>query len=210
MVKIYVEDNANDKVAVLDYGELETPPANSEEIDVPDGKFDDTFRMYKRIQILNEDDKYDGIFTADNVPFDTDSDEYTQYNGRSLVYYKSTEVVTWDDVVMKPKFTLTTDATDTYTPYNGIADIEADGTSYCTITIQKKDYLDNDMTAAEDNDTVTIETSRGKLSAIQVDLVNGTKTFTLTSVPETCIASVRVFSDGIKDGNIKIQFAPGT
>jgi len=209
-MKIHVEDNVNDKVAVLDYGAVETPPANSVEVDVPDGKFDDTFRRYKQVQILNEDAKYSGIFTADNVPFDIADDRYIDYNGRGLVWYKSIEVLTWDDVVMSPKFTLTTDATDTYTPYNGIADIEADGTSYCTITIQKKDYLDNDMTAAEDNDTVTIETSRGKLSAIQVDLVNGTKTFTLTSVSETCIADVRVFSDGIKDGNIKIQFAPGT
>ena len=104
---------------------------------------------------------------------------------------------------------LTTDATDTADPVDGIPDIPADGVSSCTITIQKKNgETDADMVAAGDDDTVTLTNTRGALSVLQVDLVNGTADVTLTSVAETCISDIVASADGLDSGSIQIQFAP--
>lgn len=112
-------------------------------------------------------------------------------------------------VVNRTYLALTTDATDTADPINGIPDIPADGTSSCTISIQKKNGADDsDMTGAEDNETVDLETSRGKLSSLRVQLANGAAQVTLTSVPETCVTGVTAKADGLTQGSIQIQFAP--
>lgn len=104
---------------------------------------------------------------------------------------------------------LTTDATDTSTPVNGIPDIDADGVATCTINIQKKSGADDsDMTGAGDNETVTLETDRGHLSVLSVALVNGAGSVTLKSVAETVTATITASADGLTAGSIQIQFAP--
>jgi len=103
---------------------------------------------------------------------------------------------------------ISTDATDTASPVDGVPDITADGTSYCTITLKKKDRSGAYKTAAEDNDTITLECTRGKLSDLQVDLVNGEAAVMLTSVPETCISTVIANGGDLGEVRIDIQFAP--
>ena len=105
---------------------------------------------------------------------------------------------------------LTTDATDTYVPFDGISDIVADGVSSCNITIQKKDGTTNeDKTGTE---TLYITTTHGVLSTQNIDLVGGSGSFTLTSVVETVIADINVFdpSGNLKEGKIRIQFVPSS
>jgi len=103
---------------------------------------------------------------------------------------------------------ITTDATDSLDPIDGIPDIAADGSSTCTLTIKKKNGQTGDyMTEAGDNDTVDISATRGKLSALRVDLVNGEAAVTLTSVIESVVTDVTVTSSGLADDSIQIQFA---
>lgn len=107
---------------------------------------------------------------------------------------------------------LTTDAEDTYQPYDGIPDIPADGTSSCSIFIKKVDREGNYHTDESDNDQVDIRCSRGSINALRVNLVNGEASVTLTSVTETCISNVEAWGSeyGSKLGKqtIDIQFAP--
>lgn len=104
---------------------------------------------------------------------------------------------------------LTTDATDTADPINGIPDIPGDGVSTCLIKIQKKSGASgNDLTGGSHTDTVDLETDRGKLSDLRVNLVNGYAEVTLTSVPETCATFVSAVAEGLGVGEIQIQFAP--
>jgi len=103
---------------------------------------------------------------------------------------------------------LTTDATDTHQPYDGIPDIPANGTSTCNIFIKKKDPYGNYMTDPGDNDQIELENTRGSLSAIQTNLVDGEATIVLTSIAETCISEITATGEDLKEGEIQIQFAP--
>lgn len=87
-----------------------------------------------------------------------------------------------------PYYELTTDALDS--DGDGLADIPADGVSSATLTIRKKNADGTDNTT--DTDSVRLTTDRGKLSAETVSLVGGTASVTLTSVPETVVATIRV------------------
>jgi len=112
-------------------------------------------------------------------------------------------------VEKKDYFVISTDATDNNPP-DGYPDIPADGVSSCKIQIQKKNGETGvDMTAPEDNDLMEIRTQRGRLSAWQVNLVNGYAEVTLTSSTETVITEVNVFDTAGQLGRqlIKIQFA---
>lgn len=92
--------------------------------------------------------------------------------------------------------------------------ILADGQSQATITIQKyKQTLQEDNTIQEKpensgTEEITIATTRGKLSALKLNLVDGQGTFTLTSVPETVKAIVTASSFTLGKTNIVIQFTP--
>ena len=103
---------------------------------------------------------------------------------------------------------LSTDATDTYDPFDGIPDIVANGTSYCTIDI-KMMHNDETVDTGDDTTVVDIDASRGLLSAIRVTLSSGVASVTLTSVAETCISDITARVGGIIVDTIKIQFAPG-
>jgi hypothetical protein len=61
---------------------------------------------------------------------------------------------------------------------------------------------------AGDNDTVDLECTRGKLSALRIDLVNGEGSVTLTSIAETCVSEVKAIAQGMDPVSIQIQFAP--
>lgn len=109
----------------------------------------------------------------------------------------------------KDYFVLSTDATDDQPP-DGYPDIPADGISNCKIMIQKKNgETGADMISQSDNDLMEIRTQRGRLSAWQVNLVNGYAEVTLTSSTETVITEVSVYDVARQLGQqtIKIQFA---
>ena len=102
---------------------------------------------------------------------------------------------------------LTTDATDTADPIDGIPDISADGVSSCTLYIKKKSKLGNYLTGASHTDQIDLSCTRGKLSAIRVNLVNGEAEITFTSVAETCVSDIVANSEDMS-ATIQIQFAP--
>jgi hypothetical protein len=104
---------------------------------------------------------------------------------------------------------VTTDATDDNPP-DGYPDIPADGVSTCRIMIQKVNgQTGADMTAPEDDDLIQIATQAGKLSAVQVNIVNGYAEVVLTSATDTVITPVRAFDPNgvLEEGAIQIQFA---
>ena len=104
---------------------------------------------------------------------------------------------------------VTTDATDDNPP-DGYPDIPADGVSTCRIMIQKVNGQNGaDLVGAGDNDLIQIMTQAGKLSAVQVNLVNGYAEVVLTSATDTVITLVRVFdpSGVLEEGAIQIQFS---
>lgn len=104
---------------------------------------------------------------------------------------------------------VTTDATDDNPP-DGYPDIPANGVSTCRIMIQKVNgRTGQNMTAPEDNNLIQIATQAGKLSAVQVNLVNGYVEVVLTSSTDTVITPVRAFdpSGALEEGVIQIQFA---
>lgn len=112
-------------------------------------------------------------------------------------------------VEKKDYFVLSTDATDNGPP-DGYPDIPADGVSSCRSMIQKRNGETNlDMAAPEDNDLMELRTQRGRLSAWQVNLVNGYAEVTLTSSTETVITEVTVYDVAGQLGKqaIQIQFA---
>ncbi|GAB4150507.1 MAG: hypothetical protein Fur0037_19070 [Planctomycetota bacterium] len=104
---------------------------------------------------------------------------------------------------------VTTDATDDNPP-DGYPDISADGISTCRIMIQKVNgQTGADMAGAGDNDLIQIMTQAGKLSAVQVNLVNGYAEVVLTSATDTVITLVRAFDPGgvLEEGSVQVQFA---
>ena len=108
------------------------------------------------------------------------------------------------------KIKLTTTATDTVVPFDGVPDIVADGVSTATINLQKKDKDDNDLTSAGDNETIYLSTDGGSLSAISVNLVNGAASVTLTSSIETKCALIKAWAsdDSLTSDTLLIQFRP--
>jgi len=122
---------------------------------------------------------------------------------------KTSEITRDEFIANLPKvLELSTDATDTADPINGIPDIPADGTSTCTIFIKKKDLFGNYLTSSEDNDTIYLTNTRGKLSSLKVNLVNGQAQVTLQSIPETCVSIVEAKGENLISARIQIQFAP--
>jgi len=112
---------------------------------------------------------------------------------------------------VKDKYALTTDATDTTDPYDGVPDIVGDASSSCTIDINKTDWLDTPVTYQEDTpvtEDVVIETTNGSLPVEAITLSNGVGAFTLTSSTETVLATVTVSKadDNKVLGTIQIQF----
>jgi len=92
-------------------------------------------------------------------------------------------------------------------------EIPADGQSQATITIQKyRQILQEDNTIQEKpensgDEEVTLATTRGKLSTLKLNLVNGKNSFTLTSVPETIEAIITASAEGFMFIQpLKIQF----
>jgi len=123
-------------------------------------------------------------------------------------YLKYDESLNSFEVVSREALDITTDATDSYQPYDGVPDIEANGTSSCTIFFKKKDSDGNYLTGDDDDDQIDVECSRGLLSAIRVNLVSGEAQVTLISAPETCVSNLVATMGGSCRGEIKIQFAP--
>lgn len=110
-----------------------------------------------------------------------------------------------DNLELIPTFYLevTTDATDTNG--DGYPDIVANSTATCSVTITKKNSQGD---VVEDEDTIWIFPTSGKLNTTYTTLVNGVKTLTLTSTPETVLNHIRVSAKNkyITDGEIDIQF----
>ncbi len=103
-------------------------------------------------------------------------------------------------------FTLTSNRTDSDS--DGIEDMPADGTTLATYTLQKKDAAGDDMTDASDNETINISASRGLLSTLSVDLVNGAGTFTLKSVAETVKIQVQATNTTLGTIQKELQLIP--
>lgn len=116
--------------------------------------------------------------------------------------------ITRTEYLAQPILEMTTDAADSADPINGIPDIPADGASSCSISVRKKDRAGNYLTDASDNDTVDLECTRGKLSDLRIDLVNGEASVSLTSIAETCVSEVKAAAEGMEPVTIQIQFAP--
>jgi len=103
---------------------------------------------------------------------------------------------------------LTTDAQDTVTPFDGIPDVPADGVTPATITVEVKNP-DTNLIDTTANDILYVSTERGKLSTVNVQLVNGVGSFQITCT-ETVVTTIRVWhpQGKYKPGEIKIQFRP--
>jgi len=103
---------------------------------------------------------------------------------------------------------LTTTAQDTVTPFDGIPDVPADGVTPATITVEVKNP-DTNQVDTNANDILYVSTERGKLSTVNIQLVNGVGSFQITCT-ETVVTTIRVWhpQDKYKQGEIKIQFRP--
>ncbi len=103
---------------------------------------------------------------------------------------------------------LSTDAQDTVSPFDGIPDVPADGTSVATITVEIRNPETNQIDTTA-NDILYVSTDRGTLSAVNVQLVNGVGSFTIKSF-ETVVATIKVWhpQEKYKPAEIKIQFRP--
>lgn len=197
-MKIYIEQSANDKVSIEDWGSDISAPANTDTVDNVEG-FDDMFELDQRLRYDAGGSRWDGM-DDNEIPYYENTDYVEMFEGRTLVYYKSNGIVTWDNVIFKGSIELTTSADE----------IDADGTSTCTITIKKKDYQENYCTNAEDDDTIKLSLTRGSLSALSIDLVNGVATVILTSVSETVSTKILAEADNLENDAITIQFTPVT
>ena len=103
---------------------------------------------------------------------------------------------------------LTTDATDTESPYDGVPDIPADGTTTCKVIIEIKNPDGSRNTDADC--TVILETTGGTLSQISVSVTDGyDDTTTLKSTLETVKVKVYGHISGYEHvrGDMEIQFA---
>lgn len=104
---------------------------------------------------------------------------------------------------------VTTDATDDNPP-DGYPDIPADAVATCRIMIQKvSGSTGNNLSGPQDSELVQIRTESGRLSAVQVNLVNGYAEVILTSSTDTVITTIRVLdpTGALNEGTLQIQFA---
>jgi len=105
---------------------------------------------------------------------------------------------------------LSTDAVDSVQPYDGIPDVPADGSSFATITAQKKNGVDasNNLTGM---DTFYVEMVSGSayISVVSVQLISGAASFTVKST-NTGRCKIRVYDPNnlISDSTIELQFRP--
>jgi len=149
---------------------------------------------------INMDDENPEYLTAD---------DYTLTMGKAHydcpIYAGEVSRTEWLAVAT---FEISTDAIDSYQPYDGIPDIPANGTSSCTITVTAKDRAGD--TKDDDTTVVVFKTTRGSLSSLQVTMTDGVAETDLTSVTETTIATVTAEIEGEEPLTIDIQFAPTT
>lgn len=101
---------------------------------------------------------------------------------------------------------LTSNKTDT--DGDGVEDMPGDGSSMATYTIKKKNSDGTYATDSSDNDTITIMSQRGRLSALSVPLVNGQATFTVTAPAETCVTIIKAYHDQLGWATRSLQFTP--
>lgn len=105
-------------------------------------------------------------------------------------------------------YKITTDATDSSKPYDGIPDIPKDDSSPASIKIQKYSSNDNALTGSSHDETVNLKTSRGVLDNLSLTLSSGSAETTLHANGETVTAEVEVFHPNytVAGDTIKIQF----
>lgn len=114
-----------------------------------------------------------------------------------------------DEVFLKDYLELSVDAVNTVTPYDDIPDIPGDGVATTTVTVQKMDgETELPLTGVQDNESVYIETTGGKLAAQSLSLANGVATVVLTSAAETLLVSLHAWNpQGIlREGILQVQF----
>lgn len=106
-----------------------------------------------------------------------------------------------------PEYHLVLTTTSTDSDHDGLIDIPANGSSICTITIQKKN--ENNSNASGD-DEIWISATRGSLNKLHGNLSNGSLNFTLTSANETVLSNIYVSTKNllVKDAFMQIQFRP--
>jgi len=140
-------------------------------------------------------DNIEAVNTIKDTPLHNKDESYLSYDSQS------------DEIEVKARelLEITTDAQDTSDPYDGIPDIPADGTSQCTLYIKVKnksgDYL-------QLNTETILESTRGRLSSLKVNLTNGVGEVSLLSAKETCVSTITASASRIIPGDIKIQFSP--
>jgi len=111
--------------------------------------------------------------------------------------------------VQRPaRLVVTTTATDTFHPLDGIPDIPSNGNSSASLDIKKVDADGNDLTGAGDNDLVQIRTDKGLIDDWEVTLVNGVKSSSIISTKESTVATITFEAPGLVGASIQIQFAP--
>lgn len=111
------------------------------------------------------------------------------------------------EIVKSSEYTLSVTSNASDSDGDGVVDIAANGTSYATLTIQKKNL---DGSNATGDDAVWVSCSSGKLDTIYSHLNNGSLEIELTSTTETVLSTVQVTAKNklITDGSIQIQFRP--
>jgi hypothetical protein len=89
------------------------------------------------------------------------------------------------------------------------AELKADGVSKLRFEVQtKKRREDGELIDYAGSGEIRISASRGLLSALKAELVNGRASFTLTSVPETVTSTVMVSGRGFYSAHSEVQFVP--
>jgi hypothetical protein len=90
---------------------------------------------------------------------------------------------------------LTTDATDSVTPFNGIPDIPADGSEEATFTVRKRSGVDGaELTRPEDDNELHIRTSFPvDISSNAIQLVDGVTAFTIRGSGVKGVVDVSVY-----------------
>ena len=139
-----------------------------------------------------------------DAPFVSTDSEYEQCN---LTVGAKTRTEALADYNAVRFLSVDSDAVDSAEPIDGIKDITADGVSTCKILIEKQDRAGDLSTGTE---TVVLSTTRGKLAALAVDLVDGAAEVVLTSAPETTVATITVSDEAgvLIAGETQVQFAP--
>jgi hypothetical protein len=85
--------------------------------------------------------------------------------------------------------------------------LAADGVSFVTITIQKKDYQNNNTTGTE---TINLECALGRMEAESVNLVGGVATVKMYASTETGMGGVSAEDAAgvVRSDNVKVRLVP--